>query len=185
MCRKSLRRVRRDEGQQPVDLLRGGGQLGQLEGAEDAAAQLQGVVDALHARGELGELVVAEVGLPGTGGDDQLVVLQHRRPAQHAGGDRAGGQVDVGDLTEHHAGVVLVAQDLPGGGGDLALGEDAGRHLVEQRLEEVVGGLGHEGDVDRGLPELLGCEEATEAGADDDHPGPPSGGLGCGGHAAS
>ena len=51
-----------DEGQQVVDVLTlGGPQLGHLEGAEDAAPQLEGVVDALHPRGELGELVVAEV----------------------------------------------------------------------------------------------------------------------------
>ena len=62
------------EGHQTVDLGLVGGQLGQLEGAEDPTAQLEGVVDALHARRELGEAVVAEVGLARAGGDDQLVV---------------------------------------------------------------------------------------------------------------
>ena len=66
-----------DEGQQPVDLGLVVGQLGELERAEDAAAQLEGVVDALHAGRELGEPVVAEVGLAGAGGDDQLVVGVH------------------------------------------------------------------------------------------------------------
>ena len=56
-------RAHDDEGQQPVDLVLVVGELRQLEGAEDAAAQLEGVVDALHAGRELGELVVAEVGL--------------------------------------------------------------------------------------------------------------------------
>ncbi len=37
--------------------------LGHLEGTEDPPAQLQGVVDRLHARREAGELVVAEVRL--------------------------------------------------------------------------------------------------------------------------
>ena len=50
-------------------------------------------------------------------------------------------EVDVGDLAEEHPGVLLAGEDLAGRRGDLALGEDAGRHLVEQRLEEVVGGL--------------------------------------------
>ena len=69
-----------DEGQQVVDVLAAGGaELGHLEGAEDPAAQLEGVVDALHAGRELGEVVVAEVGLAGAGGDDQRVVRRHRR----------------------------------------------------------------------------------------------------------
>ena len=93
-----------DEGQQPVDLGLVLGELGQLEGAEDAAAQLEGVVDALHAGGELGEPVVAEVGLPGAGGDDQLVVGVHGGPAEDLRGDRAGGEVDVGDLAEQRRG---------------------------------------------------------------------------------
>ena len=62
------------------------------------------------------------------------------------------------------------AEDLAGRRGDLALGEDAGRDLVEQRLEQVVGGLGDHGDVDVAAPQRLGAEEPAEAGADDDDP---------------
>ena len=157
-----------DEGQQPVDLGLVLGELGELEGAEDPAAQLEGVVDALHAGRELGEPVVAEVGLAGAGGDDQLVVGVHGGAAQHGRGDRAGGEVDVGDLAEDDAGVLLAAQDLAGRGGDLALGQDAGRHLVEQRLEQVVAGLADQRDVDVGLAQPLGGEQPAESGADDD-----------------
>ena len=53
-----------------------GRRLGHLEGAEDAPAELQGVVDRLHARRMEGQLVVAEVRLAGAGGDDQAVVGQ-------------------------------------------------------------------------------------------------------------
>ena len=53
-----------DEGQQVVDVVATvGAQLGHLEGTEDASPELEGIVDALHARGVLGEVVVAEVGL--------------------------------------------------------------------------------------------------------------------------
>ena len=103
-------------------------------------AQLEGVVDALHARGVLGELVVAEVGLAGAGRDDQPVVRVTVSRPSTSRGDGPGGEVDVGDLAEHDPGVLLPAQDLAGRRGDLALGEDAGRHLVEQRLEQVVAG---------------------------------------------
>src|SRR3712207_8001888 len=47
------------------------------------------------------------------------------------------------------SGVLLVPQDLAGGRCDLALGQDAGGHLVQQRLEQVVAGLADDGDVDR------------------------------------
>src|SRR3546814_1220723 len=60
-----------DEGQLAPDLVLGLRELGELEGAEDAAAQLEGVVDRLHARGVLGEVVVAEVRLAGAGGHDE------------------------------------------------------------------------------------------------------------------
>ena len=60
---------------------------------------------------------------------------------------------------------------------DLALGEDAGRHLVEQRLEQVVGGLRDHRDVDVGASQRLGAEQAPEAGADHDHPVPVAGGA--------
>ena len=45
-----------------------------LEGAEDPPAQLQGVVDRLHARRVAGQLVVTEVRLVDAGGDDEAVV---------------------------------------------------------------------------------------------------------------
>ena len=146
------------------------GQLGELERAEDAAAQLERVVDALHARGELGELVVAEVGLAGAGRDDAgcRTACTVRGPSS-CGGDRARLEVDVGDLAEQHPGVVLAAQHLAGRRGDLALGQDAGGDLVEQRLEQVVGRLGDQRHVDVGVLQRLGGEEAAEAGPDDHH----------------
>ena len=48
--------------------------LGDLESAVDAAPQLHGVVDRLHAGGDHGELVVAEVRLPGARRHDEAVV---------------------------------------------------------------------------------------------------------------
>jgi hypothetical protein len=50
------------------------GPLGQLERAEDAPTHFERIVDRLHARRELREMVVAEVGLGRPGRDDQAVV---------------------------------------------------------------------------------------------------------------
>ena len=155
------------EREQVVDVVAAGGaQLGHLEGTEDPAAQLQRVVDALHAGRELGEPVVAEVGLTGARRHDQRVVRRDDVAAEHVRGDRVCLQVDRGDLAEQHLGVLLPAQDLAGRRRDLALGQDAGGDLVEQRLEEVVGGLRDHGHVDVGATERLGAEQASEPGSD-------------------
>ena len=65
--------------------------------------------------------------------------------------------------------VGLLAQHVADRRGDLALGEDPGRDLVEQRLEEVVVGPVDDRDLDIGAAQRLGGEEAAEAAADDHH----------------
>ena len=71
----------------------------------------------------------------------------------------------------------MAPQDLACRRGDLALGEDAGRDLVEQRLEQVVARLAGDGDVDVGPAERLRREQAAEAGPDDHHAVPCAGGV--------
>src|SRR5690606_33439000 len=117
-----------------------------------------------------GELVVAEPRLVRPGGHDQAVVAVGHLAPGGTGGQGAGVQVDVLDVTEHHRRVALGGEDVPGGRGDHALGEDAGRDLVEQRLEEVVPGAGHHRDRDGRVLEGLGGEQPAEAGPDDEDP---------------
>ena len=157
-----------DEGQQLLPPLRVVGPLGLLEGTDDAAAQLQRVVDRLHARRELGEMVVAEVRLPGTRGDDQRVVRGDIGVTEQFRPDRFRCQVDVGDFAQQHLSILLPAQDHPGGRRNLTRGDDAGRHLVQQRLEQVVRGLGDDLDVDVGAFEGLGGSQPAEPRANDD-----------------
>ena len=74
-----------------------------------------------------------------------------------------------GHGAQHDPGVLLAGEHLAGARRDLALGQDAGRDLVEQRLEQVVRGRGDEGDLDvLAAPQRLRAEEASEAGTDDD-----------------
>ena len=157
-----------DERQQLLPAGRVTGALGLLERAEDATAQLQRIVDGLHAGGELGEMVVAEVGLSGTGGDDQAVERGHVRVPEQFGAHGLGFEVDARHVTEQHLGVPLVAQDHPRGRCDLAFGDDPRGHLVQQRLEQVMSGSGDQLDVDVGLLELLGRRQTAETGSDDD-----------------
>ena len=79
-------------------------------------------------------------------------------------------QVEAGDLGEQHRGVLLVAQDVPQRRRDLALGDDAGRDLVEHRLEQVVGLAIDQRDVDRRPAERPRREQAAEAPADHHDP---------------
>ncbi len=158
-----------DEGQGPLLLGRGPGELGDLEGAEDPAAQLQRVVDGLHAGRVTGELVVAEPRLAGAGGDEQRVVRRHPLATQHLRGDGARLQVDVRHGAQQDRGVPLTSQHLARAGGDLPLREDACRDLVEQGLEQVVRRRGDEGDLDvLTATERLRAEETAETRTDDD-----------------
>ena len=62
-----------------------------------------------------------------------------RRAVGALGANHPALEIEAGDLRQHHRGVPLEAQDVAQRRGDLPFGEDAGRHLVEQRLEQVVG----------------------------------------------
>ncbi len=63
--------------------------------------------------------------------------------------------------------VVLVADDAPDRIRDVGGAEPGGRHLVEQRLEQVVVAAIDQGHVDAGADQVLGRGEPTEAAADD------------------
>ena len=160
-----------DEGHQAWDLgvtAFGGGHLGELERSVDPATQLERIVDALHPRRVDRELVPTEPRLRSTRSDDEVVVMMDMLGPQGPSGHRAGSEVDVGHLAEEHVGVALARQHLAGGRGDLAGAEDPGRHLIEQRLEQVVARLGEDRHVDIGPLEGSGGEQAPEPGADDD-----------------
>ena len=111
--------------------------LGDLERAEDPRAHAARVVERLHPRSDLRPLVVSEVGVRGAGRDDQRVV----RDLLDLVGDhphRALLEVDVVDDAEQHAHVALPAEHRAQRGRDLPRRQDAGRDLVEQRLEQML-----------------------------------------------
>ena len=151
-------------------LLRGvGSRLGDLEGAVHAATELHGVVDRLHPRSDQRVLVVSEVRLPGSGGDDQAVVGIVERLTRKGGGvHHPRLEVESGDPGQGNLHVLVAAQQVPQHRRDLTGGEDAGRHLVEERLEQVMVALVDEGDVDVGPRQHAGGGKATESATDDD-----------------
>jgi hypothetical protein len=123
-------------------------QLGQLKCAEDPAAHLERIVDRLQARGMHAELIVPEVRLPSSGCDDQGVVGDPSARANRFERHFACVQVHVDHVAEQHARIRVAAEDVPDREGDVARAHDGGRHLVEQRLEEVMVGAVDHGHVD-------------------------------------
>ena len=80
------------------------------------------------------------------------------------------GGVDPGTLKWDRNGLVVgVVQDVADGRGDLALGQDARGHLVQQRLEEMMVRAVDDGDAHRFALERPRGEEPAEATADDHH----------------
>lgn len=124
--------------------------FGHLERPVDPSADLERVVQGLHAGGVRGELVVPEVGLTHAHRDDEVVVRQHDVSAPGPPGvDQPGVGIHVGGFGKHAAHVVVASQDPAERLCDLPLGQDPGGTLVQQRLEEVVGAAVDHGHRDR------------------------------------
>ena len=123
------------------------GGLGHLERAEDPPPDQQRVRDGLHAGRVAGELVVAEVGLPHSGRHDQVVVAEldlARRPAAAPAPGAGSTSMPVTSASDALH-VAVPAEHVAQRRGDLALGQDPGRALVQQRLEQVVLARGRSG----------------------------------------
>ena len=109
--------------------------FGALEGEEHPATDLERILEALEPGRQRLPLVVAEVGMQGPGGDDQVVVPQAVAVVEV---DHPALDIHTGCLRQDDLGVLRVAKDRPDGRGDVARIEARRRHLVEHRLEEVV-----------------------------------------------
>ena len=155
--------------------------LGELEGQQDTAANLDRVFNGLEARCEGLPLVVTEVGVGGSGSEGEVVIVETRSAGQL---DAARGGVDCDDFIHQHFSVALVAQDGADGLSDVGRRKHCQRDLIEQRLKGVVIAAIDYGDVDRQACEPFCSVKAGKARADDDHSRPTSrrrvDGCGCG-----
>ena len=139
--------------------------LGELEGEEDAAADFGGVFDGFEAGGDGGPLILAEVGVGGAGGEDEVVVFEvGAGPEENA----VLVEGEAGGLIHEDFDVAMVAEDGADGLGDIGGGEHGEGDLVEERLEDVVVLAVDEGDVDWELGETHGGVNAGKASAKDD-----------------
>ena len=145
--------------------------LGRLEGGEDAPADVEGAGERLELGRALLPVVVAEVRVVRTAGDDERVVADRhaprRRSARSAITDAAL-EVEPGHLGEQHADVPLPLEHRAQRRGDLGRREGPGRHLVRQRLEEVEVLPVEERHLDRCPAQPAYRLEPAEATSDDD-----------------
>ena len=144
--------------------------LGLLEGEENAAAHLERVLDALHPGGVLGPVGVAEVVVLRSGRDDQMVVIDRVSIGELHRPPRA---VDGGDLRQDHLGVASPTQDGADRRGHVARVQRCRRHLVDQRLKEVMVAAVDDCHPDVIAPaKELGRLETGETGPDNHHGSP-------------
>ena len=150
--------------------------LGRFEGEQHAPTDLERVGDGLEPGRVGGPLLVAEVGMPDTGGDDEDVV-RHQLPSSS---DATADGVEVHGLAEQDLDVGLAAQERPQRLGDLRGRQRSGGDLVEQGREQVVVAAIDERDAHGRVAQAAHGIEAREAAADDDEPGQRSRGGGWG-----
>ena len=141
--------------------------FGALEREEHAPPDLEGVLEVLQARSVDLPVVVTEVRGLRADGEDQPVVRE-RLLRLVVDVDHTCFEVDVRDVSEHDTHVAVAGEDGADRGSDLSGRETGHRHLVEERLEEVIVRAVDQRDVDVGPRERLGGFEPAEAASDDD-----------------
>ena len=155
-----------DEGEQSTFLLGIVGALGRFQRRQHAPPDLECVVEILETGRDRDPVVVAEIAGLGAGGDDQIVVPEldpvrqvHPPP----------GKIDPADLVQQDLDVCVMAEDPADRIGDVGRGQPSQRHLIEQRLEEVIVQAIDHRHRDVGPPEGPRGGEAPEPRTNDDH----------------
>ena len=143
------------------------GLFGDLESEQHPAADFQRIVETLQPGGQLLPFVVAKVGVPRPGGDDEKVVGDFAV----AGHDLFPVHVDALRFGENDLGIFLRADDVAQRLGDVRRRKRGRGHLVKQRLEEMMILPVEQRDADIGLAQRLGRLQPAKAAADDDDTG--------------
>ena len=120
--------------------------LGQLEGEQNAAADLDGILDGFQSGREGFPSVVAEVGVGGAGGQHEVVVGDFGSAAKT---DAAALEIEGDGFVHEDFGIGVVAQDAADGRGDLGRRKNGQRHLIEERLKGKVIAAVDDGHVHR------------------------------------
>jgi hypothetical protein len=139
-----------------------------FERGQEAAANLEGVLERFQPRCGGLPVVVTEIGVRRTGCQDQEVV----RYLGAVGEDHAVPRcVDTLRLTKHDPDVRLPPEDPANGRRDVARRQPGGRDLIEQRLKHVVIAPIQDRDLYRLSSQRTRRVQAAEAAADNQHTG--------------
>ena len=106
--------------------------------------------------------------MTGARGQHQIVVTDVGAIAQD---HLARGGVHVRYFTQQHPHVVLVAKQRPDRGSDIGRRQTGGRHLIQQRLKQVVVALVDDRDPTGGQSQAVRYLDSTETGTDHHHMG--------------
>ena len=143
--------------------------LGQLEGQQHAAANLQSIFNGLEARSQRRPLILAEVGMSRAGGEHQVVPPYARARAER---DCASGDVEGHHFVHQHFGISLAAHNAADWLGNVCRRQHGKRDLVKERLKRVVVAAVDYGNVDGQMRQSFGGVNAGKARADNDDAGP-------------
>ena len=137
--------------------------LGHLEGQQNATTDLQRVLDALQTRRVGLPFGVTEVGVPGAGGQNEIVVLHLAVLQDHFSTFR----VDRDHLGKKDPRVLLPSQDGADRVGDVVGRKTGGRDFIQQRLKQMIVATIDDRDSDIGVLECPRRTQSAEPRADD------------------
>ena len=78
-------------------------------------------------------------------------------------------EIEVHDIVEKHGDVGSVGKNRANGLGNVRRGKSTGRHLVKQRLKQMMVGAVNDRDARVGMAEMLAKSQPAETSADHDH----------------
>jgi len=144
--------------------------LGLLEGAQYPVPNRDRIREALQPRRESREFVVPEVAMPDSGRQDENIVRnRHSLPIRGIDEDASPILVHARDFSQDHRRISLLPQDTADRRADLRRRQHGRRHLVEQRLKQMVVVTIDQERADWCSSESLGGRQAPEATANDHH----------------
>ena len=144
--------------------------LGTFEGRQDASANGQRIVEGFQPRREAGPVVMPEVGMRGTGGQHQVIVVM----CLALGIDHPLARgFDHARFSHQNGDIALPTQDVAQWRGNVRSRQAGCGHLVEQRLEHVVILAIQQSDADRRTGQGTRCPQARETTTDDQDMGKP------------